>query len=57
MFFEGFALARVPVPGGTIRLRQGGSGPPTWYDALAIWREHSAEESQAELLTVFKGFF
>ncbi len=28
MFFEGFALAHVPVPGGTIRLRHGGSGPP-----------------------------
>ncbi|MBN8905377.1 MAG: alpha/beta hydrolase, partial [Rhodospirillales bacterium] len=28
MFFEGFTLAKVPVPGGTIRLRHGGSGPP-----------------------------
>ena len=28
MFFEGFTLAHVPVPGGTIRLRHGGSGPP-----------------------------
>jgi pimeloyl-ACP methyl ester carboxylesterase len=28
MFFEGFALTEVAVPGGTIRLRQGGSGPP-----------------------------
>lgn len=28
MFFEGFTLAHVPVPGGTIRLRLGGSGPP-----------------------------
>jgi len=28
MFFDGFTLARVPVPGGTIRLRHGGSGPP-----------------------------
>jgi haloacetate dehalogenase len=28
MFFEGFTLADVPVPGGTIRLRHGGSGPP-----------------------------
>lgn len=27
-FFEGFTLAHVPVPGGTIRLRHGGSGPP-----------------------------
>ena len=28
MFFEGFTLAHVAVPGGTIRLRHGGSGPP-----------------------------
>lgn len=28
MLFDGFALAHVPVPGGTIRLRHGGSGPP-----------------------------
>src|SRR5690348_5460144 len=28
MFFDGFTLAEVPVPGGTIRLRHGGSGPP-----------------------------
>src|ERR1700739_382148 len=28
MFFEGFTLAHIPVPGGTIRLRHGGSGPP-----------------------------
>jgi haloacetate dehalogenase len=28
MFFEGFTLAHVPVPGGTMRLRHGGSGPP-----------------------------
>ena len=28
MFFEGFTLTEVPVPGGTIRLRHGGSGPP-----------------------------
>jgi len=28
MFFDGFTLAHVPVPGGTIRLRHGGSGPP-----------------------------
>lgn len=28
MFFEGFAVAHVPVPGGTVRLRHGGSGPP-----------------------------
>src|SRR5271165_6852955 len=28
MFFEGFTVAHVPVPGGTIRLRHGGSGPP-----------------------------
>jgi haloacetate dehalogenase len=28
MFFDGFSLAHVPVPGGTIRLRRGGSGPP-----------------------------
>ena len=28
MFFENFALAEVAVPGGTIRLRHGGSGPP-----------------------------
>ena len=27
MFFEGFSLADVAVPGGTIRLRHGGSGP------------------------------
>lgn len=28
MFFEGFTLTEVPVPGGSIRLRHGGSGPP-----------------------------
>ena len=28
MFFDEFTLAHVPVPGGTIRLRHGGSGPP-----------------------------
>lgn len=28
MFFDGFTVAHVPVPGGTIRLRHGGSGPP-----------------------------
>ena len=28
MFFEGFTLTHVAVPGGTIRLRHGGSGPP-----------------------------
>jgi haloacetate dehalogenase len=28
MFFDGFTVAHVPVPGGTIRLRRGGSGPP-----------------------------
>jgi len=28
MFFEGFELLNVPVPGGHIRLRHGGSGPP-----------------------------
>src|ERR1700712_5408696 len=28
MFFENFTLAHVPVPGGSIRLRHGGSGPP-----------------------------
>jgi haloacetate dehalogenase len=27
MFFEGFTVAHVPVPGGTIRLRRGGVGP------------------------------
>src|ERR1700723_2986163 len=47
MFFEGFSVAHVPVPGGTIRLRHGGSGPPllllhgnsqnhaTWYGVAA----------------------
>lgn len=28
MFFEGFTLTEVPVPGGSIRLRHGGFGPP-----------------------------
>jgi haloacetate dehalogenase len=28
MFFEGFTLTEVAVPGGRIRLRHGGSGPP-----------------------------
>jgi haloacetate dehalogenase len=28
MFFDGFRLAEIPVPGGHIRLRHGGSGPP-----------------------------
>jgi haloacetate dehalogenase len=28
MLFEGFTLAHVPVEGGSIRLRHGGSGPP-----------------------------
>lgn len=28
MFFESFTLADVEVPGGTVRLRRGGSGPP-----------------------------
>ena len=28
MFFENFALIDVAVPGGTMRLRHGGSGPP-----------------------------
>jgi haloacetate dehalogenase len=28
MMFEGFTMEHVPVPGGTMRLRHGGSGPP-----------------------------
>ena len=28
MFFDGFALTRIEVPGGSVRLRHGGSGPP-----------------------------
>lgn len=28
MFFDGFTLTRIEVPGGSIRLRHGGSGPP-----------------------------
>jgi haloacetate dehalogenase len=28
MFFEGFTRETVPVPGGQLRLRRGGSGPP-----------------------------
>ena len=28
MFFDGFTLARLDVPGGSIRLRYGGAGPP-----------------------------
>jgi haloacetate dehalogenase len=28
MFFDGFTLTKVEVPGGSIRLRHGGSGPP-----------------------------
>ncbi len=28
MFFEGFSVTEVQVPGGSIRLRHGGSGPP-----------------------------
>ena len=28
MFFEGFALRQVSVPGGALRVRVGGSGPP-----------------------------
>jgi haloacetate dehalogenase len=28
MFFEGFTLTTIPIPGGSIRLRHGGSGPP-----------------------------
>ena len=28
MFFEGFTLEKVPVSGGHLRLRRGGSGPP-----------------------------
>jgi haloacetate dehalogenase len=28
MFFEGFTLTEVAVPGGTTHLRQDGSGPP-----------------------------
>jgi haloacetate dehalogenase len=28
MFFEGFSLTEVAVPGGSMRLRHGGSGPP-----------------------------
>src|SRR5271155_4271522 len=28
MFFEGFTLTRIEVPGGSVRLRHGGSGPP-----------------------------
>jgi haloacetate dehalogenase len=28
MFFDGFTLSKVAVPGGSIRLRHGGSGPP-----------------------------
>ena len=27
-FFDGFTLTQVAVPDGTIRVRQGGSGPP-----------------------------
>jgi len=27
-FFDGFTLSRIAVPGGTIRARRGGSGPP-----------------------------
>ena len=28
MFFDGFTLTEVDVPGGHVRLRHGGSGPP-----------------------------
>jgi haloacetate dehalogenase len=28
MFFEGFTLTKIEVPGGSVRLRHGGSGPP-----------------------------
>jgi haloacetate dehalogenase len=28
MFFEGFTLETIPVPGGHLRVRRGGSGPP-----------------------------
>ena len=28
MFFDGFMLTRLDVPGGSIRLRYGGAGPP-----------------------------
>ena len=27
-FFDGFALERIPLPGATLRVRRGGSGPP-----------------------------
>lgn len=44
MFFDGFTLTRVTVPGGSIRLRHGGSGPPLLLlhgnpQSHCIWHE------------------
>ena len=55
MIFEGFTLAHVAVPGGEIRLRHGGSGPPLLLlhgnpQTHAMW--HRVAPTLAERFTV-----
>jgi haloacetate dehalogenase len=55
MFFQGFALQDLPVPGGSIRLRRGGSGPPLLLlhgnpQTHAMW--HLTAPALAERFTV-----
>src|ERR1700741_3929837 len=55
MFFEGFTLAEVAVPDGTIRLRRGGSGPPLLLlhgnpQTHAMW--HAVAPALTERFTV-----
>lgn len=55
MFFEGFTLTEMAVPGGHIRLRHGGSGPPLLLlhgnpQTHAIW--HHVAPSLAQHYTV-----
>jgi haloacetate dehalogenase len=55
MFFDGFTLTRVEVPGGSIRLRHGGSGPPLLLlhgnpQSHCIW--HRVGPAMAQRFTV-----
>ena len=51
MFFDGFTLAHISVPGGTIRSRHGGSGGPFASG------HNIAGETPGELLTALGRFF
>ncbi len=55
MFFEGFTLTEIPVQGGSIRLRHGGSGPPLLLlhgnpQTHAMW--HAVAPEMARRFTV-----